>query len=771
MDAIAGVVDMDADIVRQVWLRADRIRERELRTPDLTDLVDIASEFGAVDWKLVSDLSVLLDRRLGDVAPPRVVLEFINELSRRLNPGRVLDPFVVNPAVLVSAVDTPSRPTGTGVVRVDRAAELGERLAPDVDWQREDPILASAAQWDARYDLIVSAPPFGSRVDTSLLREGEPRTLTSDTGDLVLFRALLRLGPSGVALVQVSNSYFWKESRLKTRRALESSGYHLSGVFSISGPGISISAIVLTRIPVDSLFVGRLKEVASVATLVENFLSRRPGDVFELGRLVPVDKYSGWEQHAILSAWGGTAAPIRLGDIATLKMRSIAAGETLSPGENTVYIPTVGTGPVTTVSPSYVGNGKYRVLEAALDSDRARADYVAEWLSSVAGVAARRAFTTGSTISHVTAAGAASVPIDLPSIDLQDRVTRAAQRLHSMQAKVLQLRESLWSNPLAVWPTVASELTRAAGADPLLASVDGLPYPLASVLHRYIAESAIDRKVSRLVQYFEVTAEFSAILLLSAFRRDAALFGSVQQELTKNDPEKRHLSLLDRTDFGQWINLGFTLAKAARRAVGDKALLAPLWSQAVGPASEVATLLSTVDYWRLLDQARPIRNERAHGGIDSDTQSKAWLRQLEGMLNELVRVTGPVWEKVRLLLPDIASLRSGVWTYLKAKLLVGSNDIFREVEFTSLEPIEAGQLVFAAQGQGHEILPVVPLVRLSTPGTHGRIACYFFSARDGRDKFKYVSYHYEDEPQKTFTDASVGDLIRLLMPPNDGLGN
>jgi len=51
---------MDADLVHQIWLRANKIHERERRTPKLTDLVDIASELGTVDWKLVSDLSVLL---------------------------------------------------------------------------------------------------------------------------------------------------------------------------------------------------------------------------------------------------------------------------------------------------------------------------------------------------------------------------------------------------------------------------------------------------------------------------------------------------------------------------------------------------------------------------------------------------------------------------------------------------------------------------------------------------------------------------------------
>lgn len=85
---------MDVDLVRQIWLRADRIRERGLRTPDLTDLLDIASEFGALDWKLVADLSALLDGQRDVMARPRVLMEFINELSRRLHPGRVLDPFV-----------------------------------------------------------------------------------------------------------------------------------------------------------------------------------------------------------------------------------------------------------------------------------------------------------------------------------------------------------------------------------------------------------------------------------------------------------------------------------------------------------------------------------------------------------------------------------------------------------------------------------------------------------------------------------------------------
>lgn len=587
---------MEGDLVRQIWLRADKLRN--LRTPNLADLIEIASEFGALDWKLVADLAALLDGQTDIMSCPRVAMQFINELSRRLQPGRVLDPFVVNPAVLLSAVDIASRPTGIGVVRVDRTAELGKRLAPDIDWQRADPFLIPTADWDDQCDLLVSAPPFGFKVGASLLREGEPAALATDACDLVLFRALRGLSPSGMAVVQVSDNYFWNGNPLNARRALESRGYHLSGVFSISDPGTSVSSslLVIARAPVEQLFVGCLKEVAPVASLVENFLNRRPGDVFELGRLVPVDSYRGWEQHAILFKWTGTAAPIRLGDIASLVMRNIAMGETLSPKENTVYIPTIGTGPVTLISPDYAGKGKYRVLEATLDPERARADYVAAWLSSAVGVAARRAFVTGSAIPHLTALQAANVPIDLPDIEAQDRVTRAAQQLHAMQATVSHLRETLWRDPLAAWPTVTPELSHTARVDPLRANIDRSPYPLASVLHRYLAESATDRKVSRLLQYFEVTAEFSAILLLSAFCRDATLFWHMQRKLPNNDPEQRREPPLERADFGQWISLGFSLAKAARRAAGDKAL-APLWSQAVGPASAVAKLLSSRDYW------------------------------------------------------------------------------------------------------------------------------------------------------------------------------
>jgi len=38
-----------------------------------------------------------------------------------------------------------------------------------------------------------------------------------------------------------------------------------------------------------------------------------------------------------------------------------------------------------------------------------------------------------------------------------------------------------------------------------------------------------------------------------------------------------------------------------------------------------------------------------------------------------------------------------------------------------------------------------------------------------RDTFKYVSYHYEEEPQKIFLDANVDELIRSLSPPDDSL--
>ena len=87
---------MEGDLARQVWLRADWLRG--LRTPDLSDLVDIASELAALDWKIVADLSALLDRQRDGMVRPWVIMQFIHELSKRRHPGRVLDPFVINPA-------------------------------------------------------------------------------------------------------------------------------------------------------------------------------------------------------------------------------------------------------------------------------------------------------------------------------------------------------------------------------------------------------------------------------------------------------------------------------------------------------------------------------------------------------------------------------------------------------------------------------------------------------------------------------------------------
>jgi hypothetical protein len=261
---------------------------------------------------------------------------------------------------------------------------------------------------------------------------------------------------------------------------------------------------------------------------------------------------------------------------------------------------------------------------------------------------------------------AASLPIDLPVLEVQDRVAEVARRLADMNATVVELRDALWENPRDA-AMIEERLDLATESDPLRATIEHLPYPLASVLHRYVADGDPRRKLDRLLQYFEISAEFGAIVLLSALHRDLALFHDANPDFEKVAPPGRQF--LDRADFAEWINLGRMLGRVVRR-LSDSPELKAAWAIAVGPVDKLCTLLAQKDYWAILDKTRDIRNARSHYGAISDRQVQEWLRDLDTLLYQLIELSGNTWREADLLLADLSRFRRGVWTYSRAKRLV-----------------------------------------------------------------------------------------------------
>jgi hypothetical protein len=328
-----------------------------------------------------------------------------------------------------------------------------------------------------------------------------------------------------------------------------------------------------------------------------------------------------------------------------------------------------------------------------------------------------------------------------------------------MEATVSRLRSDLWRHPEDA-DRLLARLEHEAKADPVRRWIDSLPYPMASVLHRYTAERDSDAKVNRLLHFFEVTAEFGCAVLISILRAVPDLLDAAQPDIAKSVPPGREL--FDRADFGLWINLGRTLAKTVRRLVDDPDQRDRL-GDAAEPAVGLMDRLADKAVWQVLDTARAIRNKRAHGGIMSRDQVAGWLGGLEALLSDAEHALASGFEDIDLARADEGRFRSGLYVYDRAQRLRGPSDVFEEFEVQTRVPLESEHLAFVSRERAiTPVLKIVPLVRVGPAASSSRNACYFFDSHLSGDEFSYVSYHFEDQPRINVEDPDLEELARQL---------
>ena len=136
-----------------------------------------------------------------------------------------------------------------------------------------------------------------------------------------------------------------------------------------------------------------------------------------------------------------------LADIGRIRGVELRPDIPYDPPANCVFVPTLGFGNVLTVPPDLEGRRGYRLLEVQLDPAVALAEYVAGLLSSPPGKQLREAVSSGSTIPHLTATGAAVLRLPVPPIGAQVETVRGAAHLASMEATITRLRDELWRRP------------------------------------------------------------------------------------------------------------------------------------------------------------------------------------------------------------------------------------------------------------------------------------------------------------------------------------
>lgn len=289
-----------------------------------------------------------------------------------------------------------------------------------------------------------------------------------------------------------------------------------------------------------------------------------------------------------------------------------------------------------------------------------------------------------------------------------------------------------------------------------------IPFPLASIARAWLVEPGHDfkTKYEHLLHFFEATAQFVSVILLSAFSSDASAFAQHKQKLI-TEMAANNLSF-QRSTFGTWKLIIEYLGKQTRQILAAsndaKGMCDEMFCD---PSLRLPQALSNKDLTATLVTTNKMRNDwTGHGGVVSQEEAKRRNSLLLAEVQKLRRVFADCWQLNKLICSTTSRLRRGVFEN-EVTVLMGSNSEFlRQSKMMSIA-LEVERL-YVSSSESTKALKLLPLIQVG-PSPHSvKNACYFFNRieRDGGARF--ISYHYLDKPELMGDFEQATDAIRVL---------
>jgi hypothetical protein len=666
---------------------------------------------------------------------------------------------------------------------------LGQVLVPDVQWHIGRPVelLSSEAK---EIDLAVSLLPWNARVlDPLTIRctGGDDVTVKGDVGEQVLALASKRLSATGMGLFVVAQSFFASSSSVF--RQFTALGLGVEAALALPSetfpPHTDMPSylIIVRNHATSDLFVAQLSsDVKSNREVLSNFASHEEGSSLELGRFVDSLSFRGLDQirqhERIKEAerlFGGSA----------VSLKELASAINLGRGRNdfqfgrqedAVYVPLIGMSDVVesldglTLKPQ-------NYAQIVMRSGVADVEFLARFLNSEFGREIRRLSKSGTVIPKLTKKTLMELPIILPSVQVQQAVVDveehiAVQRntLLGLQNELAQFERDLWANPQsagAVGQRV-SVLSKKLSGGPLEYAVAGLdqwietvPFPLASILRAWQATSTSNfkTKCEHLLHFFEATAEFVSMILMSAFSSNGPLFEQHLQKLTRAMREQG-LGFKMAT-FGTWKCSVEYFGARTRDLLGGEGRNGSLFAEVFSdlPVS-LLKALSNVELVPVLSRTNKIRNDWRHGGVLGQEEARRLHEQLLGDVQKLRECMADAWTGTQLIRSLSCVMRNGVYDNDVA-VLMGSNSEFLQASKATSTCLDT-ELIYLVSEGSPRALQLLPLMQIGPSPESAKNACYFYNRLD-KDKrnARFVSYHFVEQPERSTPSSGLTALDDL----------
>ncbi len=290
--------------------------------------------------------------------------------------------------------------------------------------------------------------------------------------------------------------------------------------------------------------------------------------------------------------------------------------------------------------------------------------------------------------------------------------------------------------------------------------IEIIPFPLASILRAWFATSDRDPKTKyeHLLHFFEASSLFFAVIFLSAFRSNNAVYDENKEGLDKILSK----SPIKHASFGTWKSIVEYFSKRTRSKLNGKEEDAKLVEELFYDSSlALPNMLSDTKLIEILAKTNKYRNRwTGHGGVVSEKDAINRNELLLESLNELRSITRGLWEATELL-KSKSMTKKGQDYKNEVLVLMGSNSEFKSETRVMAMPLDEDVLYLHSKSNKLS-LPLLPLIKMSATPPNTSNACYFYNSVSG-DQVKFVSYHYHDLPEIEDSNAETREVIDSLL--------
>jgi hypothetical protein len=613
---------------------------------------------------------------------------------------------------------------------------------------RGDPLIILSEYRDG-FDLIIISPPYDS---AKKLREEER--------NLLILRSATLLSPNGVLFCIVPPDFFYEAGRADT---LSAAGFFCEAALSLPrGMGTPITGrqyllLTIRRGQSDMMMAGELTpDLARHEILLRNLRGRKGGKTPELGLFVRTSTFRSLGEilleekiRKLADEHGAPKVPFS----GVTKSIILGACGIVQDAGRRIYLPFAEDEPPV-ISGEDLSGSPSEAACILLRPGTIDPGYLISFLNTELGRAIRELIAKRADRIERFPDTLAEATIYLPPPQVQAEVIRIDTIIEALKGRLTQVQTELWAHPFST-RSALEQLDRLRDRDELSDWAEILPFPLASILWAYIAENRTGRKVSHLFHFFEASAQFIAVILLSAI---APLARKREIDLLDENPEFR--DVYKNATFRSWIILCRRSGRVIRKRLSEPTEQEGMRRLFGNPTRDFIDLVTSKRLFALFDEVADLRNDwKGHGGIVGEQEYEERLITLEAHLSRCREIMSDHFLDGTLIHPGAGEYRDGIFSY-DVQSLTGTRTRFPVIRVRTLIPLDTDTLYLSPRESG-EPVQLLPFFRLVRHPATGEPAWYFYN-RIIQKSVRWISYHYEARSEFEEEDDELYAVMRAL---------